>query len=643
MDSRKSPDTNKPSFAQFIGRLFLWLIAMSLIFYYFYRPYESKDIKEISYTEFKDYINQEKISEVTVTGNEIQGSFKEPIEVPTGKDEESKKTLSYKYFKTVMPSFGDPSLLSVLEKKGVTVKAEVEKRSWFTLLLINLLPWVLILGFFIYTSKKFQERMGGGGGLFSFGKSKAKLYTKSTSEITFDDVAGMKNAKKELIEVIEFLKNPEKFRSLGGTLPKGILLIGPPGNGKTLLARATAGEAGVPFYSLSGSEFIEMFVGVGASRVRDMFKKAKKDAPSIIFIDEIDSIGRVRGTGVGGGHDEREQTLNQILSEMDGFSPQESVVVMAATNRPDVLDPALVRPGRFDRRITLELPKKDTRKQILLLHTKNMPLADNVDMDIIASSTVAFSGADLKNLANEAALLAARKGKNHIHAEDLDQARDKITMGIKREDIINDEEKKIIAFHEAGHTLVAKFLPGADPLNKVTIIPRGRALGATEQIPEEDRYNVSRTYLLTRIAVLLGGRVSEKLKFNNITSGASNDLKKATQLARNMVCQFGMSDKIGPVVFKHGEQHPFLGREMTSSKDFSEHTAKLIDEEVRNLILEREKKAEEILTSHREDLETLAQALIEHESLDKEEIDCLLNFDKSEKKDSEADLQKQTK
>ncbi len=443
----------------------------------------------------------------------------------------------------------------------------------------------------------------------------------------FDDIAGLSNAKKELEEIVTYLKDRSKFRSLGGELPKGILLVGPPGVGKTLMARGVAGEADVPFYSISGSEFIEMFVGVGASRVRDMFKNAKKDAPAIIFIDELDSIGRVRGTGVGGGHDEREQTLNQILSEMDGFSPKESLVVISATNRPDVLDPALVRPGRFDRRIVLELPRKEAWKEILEVHTKDMPLAHNVDLENTAKRTVGFSGADLKNLANEAALMAARRNKKEITAEDFDDARDKIIMGIEREEVIREEEKRMIAYHEAGHAMVANFIPGADPLEKVSIIPRGQSLGATEQIPEEDRHNLSRSYLLNRIAIMLGGRAAEKEIFEDVTTGAGDDLKKATELARRMVCQWGMSEKLGPVTFRTGEPHPFLGRELAENKDYSEETAHIIDQEIKKITTDMYERAREVLEKNRAKLDTLVEALLEHETLDRHEIEEVLGAD----------------
>ncbi len=613
----------------------LLIIALSwLVAFFFFRFDRTSGHMKISYTNFKKHITQENVSEITVKGEQVTGQFKEPMKGETQKTLfGGKQTPEYKTFKTTMPSFEDPGLMGLLEKKNVVVKAESDERSWIWTAVLSILPWVLIIGFFVYSSKKFQQRMGGmgGGGPFGFGKSKAKLYTRSTSKMRLEDVAGLDNAKKELEEIIDFLKEPAKFRSLGGELPRGILLVGPPGVGKTLMARAIAGEADVPFYSISGSEFIEMFVGVGASRVRDMFKNAKKDAPSIIFVDELDSIGRVRGTGVGGGHDEREQTLNQILSEMDGFSGHENVIVLAATNRPDVLDPALVRPGRFDRQVILELPQRRAREEILKVHTREVPLGEDVDLGELAGRTVGFSGADLKNLVNEAALLAAREEKEKVTASDFDRARDKIIMGIEREDVVKDEEKKIIAYHEAGHALVAKLYPGADPLEKVSIIPRGRSLGATEQVPEEDRHNMSRSYLLGRIAVMLGGRAAEKMVFEDITTGAGDDLKKASQLARRMVCQWGMSDKLGPVTFQQGEAHPFLGREIAEHKDFSEETARLIDEEVRRIIQEMEDQAREILTSNREELDALVEGLLESESLAKEEIDEILGVESEDR------------
>ena len=616
-----------------LGVILVWL----LFIYMFNGLGGSQAIKKISYTQFKNQVLLNKVAEVTMRGNEIDGKYKQ-AKSPEQKDkgEKSRKSIfsflrnkpsKAQYFQTIKPNLRDPELLQLLQQHKVTISAESQNKSTFWTIVISFLPWILILGVFFYISIKMQERMTGGGrgkGIFGFSQSKAKLFDKKSISVTYDDVAGLDNAKKELREIVEYLKNPSKFKNLGAELPRGILLVGPPGVGKTLMAQASAGEADVPFYSISGSEFIEMFVGVGAARVRDMFKKAKKDAPTIIFIDELDSIGRARGTGLGGGHDEREQTLNQIFAEMDGFSPHEAVVVMAATNRPDVLDPALIRPGRFDRRITVDLPHKEARKQILKIHTRKVPLSDDVELETLAERTVGLSGADLKNLVNEAALLAGRKDKDTVTAEDFDRARDKILMGIEREDVISDSEKKIIAYHEAGHALMAELLPDADPLQKVSIIPRGRALGATEQIPEEDRYNLKRGYLLSRIAIILGGRTAEKIVFDDVSTGAGDDLKKATQLARRMVCQWGMSEKLGPVTFRLGEAHPFLGRELSETKDFSEHTARLIDEEIHRILSDMENRAQETLLEHRDKLDALAEQLLKHETLSKEEVDKIL-------------------
>jgi cell division protease FtsH len=620
------PGSGPPQWQRILLYGMLAFVVLSFFF-----PFQDENRVDISYTEFKREVKEGNVSEVTVKGSGIRGKFKNALTEGLKRPEEGSGAATYANFKTVKPAFEDPGALTLLEENGVTIYAESEEEGWWSTLAIGLLPWLLILGLIFYSARKFQGGMGGGGGPFGFGKSKAKLYTKEKSTVGYKDVAGLANTKRELQEVVDFLKDPSKFQALGGELPRGILLVGPPGTGKTLMARATAGEAAVPFYSISGSEFIEMFVGVGASRVRDMFNKAKKDAPSIIFIDELDSIGRVRGTGLGGGHDEREQTLNQILSEMDGFSPHHSVVVMSATNRPDVLDPALTRPGRFDRQVTLDLPQKDARKEILEVHTRKVPLADDVDLGLIARKTAGFSGADLKNLVNEAALLAARKEKEAVEEEDFDEGRDKILMGIEREDGMKDEEKEVIACHEAGHALMARLLPGADPLEKVSIIPRGRSLGATEQIPQEDRHNLSRRYLLNRIAIMLGGRVAEKITRDDISTGAGDDLKKATELARRMICQWGMSEKLGPVTFRQGEPHPFLGREMTQPKDFSEKTAQLIDEEIRSIIQDMEKKAEETLSAHRDQLDVLTRELLERESLSKEEIEELLDLPEESK------------
>lgn len=604
----------------FVGFILIWIVAA-----YFMKSFESPARVNIPYTKFKKEVYDQNIDKITIQGDNISGIFhKKFIKVDKAGD-----TTAYKYFATIKPDVLDPELMKSLEDNNVTVNAEEKSNNtWITYFIFLVLPWVVIIGYFIYMRRKLQGKgnsMMGGGGILGIGKSTAKRFKKGKSNVTFNDVAGLANAKKDLREIIDYLKEPAKFTALGADIPKGILLMGPPGTGKTLLARATAGEADVTFFSISGSEFIEMFVGVGASRVRNMFENAKKDAPSVIFIDEIDSVGRARGTGLGGGHDEREQTLNQILSEMDGFEKNESVVVMAATNRPDVLDAALTRPGRFDRRITLELPHKDARKKIIEIHTRHVPLADNVDLENLAARTVSFSGADLKNLVNEAALLAGRKKKHRVDKDDFDEARDKVLLGAKREEIITEEEKQVIAYHEAGHALIAKLLPGTDPLQKVTIIPRGRALGATEQIPVIERHNLKRQYLLDRIAVSLGGRAAEKIVFNEYTNGAESDLKVVKNIAKKMICQWGMSDRLGPVTFKIGEEHPFLGRELTEPKDFSDFTAKIIDEEIQKIIKDMEQKSENILKVNRVKLDALAEALLENETLEKTQIDWILD------------------
>lgn len=575
----------------------------------------------LSYNQFKESIRNNEVVRVTFQGDQITGELK-PDEVEKG--EEAAEEPAVRRFETTMPPLDDQELITLLEEHNVEVHAESEQMNWLMRALIALLPWVLIIGLFWYASKKMQKGLGSGGGLFDFSKSKAKKFRVEDSRVTFDNVAGLENAKADLREITDYLKNTERYRKLGAKIPRGILLMGPPGTGKTLLARAVAGEAGAPFFSISGSEFIEMFVGVGASRVRDMFESAKKEAPSIIFIDEIDSVGRARGTGLGGGHDEREQTLNQILGEMDGFDPHEAVVVLAATNRPDVLDPALLRPGRFDRKTTLDMPDKKARIEILKIHTRDVILADDVDMDRLASLTVGFSGADLENMINEAALLAGRENKEEVDMTSLLGARDKIVLGGKREMVIGDEERRWIAYHESGHAVAASLLPNADPLDKVTIIPRGHALGATEQIPEEERHNLPQSYLRDRIGVMLGGRVSEKIIFDEISTGAEEDLRQATRLARYMVSRWGMSEKLGPIAFRRSEEHVFLGREMAQQQDFSEHTARIIDEEISALIKNIEKEIAALLNDHRPQLEALAEALLQKETLEAEEIKSIL-------------------
>jgi cell division protease FtsH len=633
MDQGRSTNQEKPNFnwSNLLWVMLVWLLLAS-IFRFFSA---NTRVEKLPYTDFKGMVRQQRVTEITMRGNAIQG-----ILLPsgataasnTGSDLGSDQMAPFSNadasgkakFQTVKPDIRDPDLLPLLEKNRVVVKAEIQKRSWVESLIVSLIPWILIIGFFMYFSRRFRGHMGAAGNPFQFAKSKAKRFKATSSQVSFADVAGLENAKKELQEIVAYLKDPSHFQDLGGELPKGLLLVGPPGVGKTLLAQATAGEAGVPFFSTSGSEFIEMFVGVGASRVRDMFANAKKEAAAIIFIDELDSVGRARGAGVGGGHDEREQTLNQILAEMDGFSPQESVVVLSATNRPDVLDPALVRPGRFDRRIVLDLPRQKAREQILKTHTRDKPVDDSVDLANLAARTMGLSGADLKNMVNEAALLAARRDHTKITGEDLEDARDKVLMGIERDEVITDDEKETIAYHEAGHALVAERLPEADPPQKITIIPRGGALGATEQVPEKERYTMKRGYLLDRIAIMLGGRAAEKIKYEDVSTGAGDDLKKATQLARRMICQWGMSKKVGPVTYRQGESHPFLGRELAEEKDYSEHTAQLIDEEIKKIAKTMEQKAHDILIKNRDQLNKLADELLKHETLGREEIERLM-------------------
>jgi len=576
----------------------------------------------ISYSQFIEQLNADNITTVTIKNLEVTGELKKDTSLKLSGEMEAR---TVKYFHTFLPTFQGEDILSTLRDKGVTINVESpEKMSPFWQFIVGLLPWALIIGVWFFIMRGAQRIQGGPGGLFSFGQSKAKLHDVQKPQVTFKDVAGMENSKKELEETIEFLKNPQKFRRLGAKVPKGVLLIGPPGTGKTLLARAVAGEAGVPFYSISASEFIEMFVGVGASRVRDMFKKAKANPPAIIFIDEIDSVGRTRGTGFGGGHDEREQTLNQLLSELDGFEPHEEVIVMAATNRPDVLDPALLRPGRFDRHVLIDRPALKDRKAILEVHVRNKTLADDVDLMKMARGTPGMSGADLENLANEAALIAIRKNKEKIDMSDFEEARDKILMGTVREETINELERKITAYHEAGHALVAHELPGTDPIHKVSITPRGMAMGVTQLLPEEDRHYYPRTYLMNKLSVALAGRAAEKIVFNDVSTGAQSDLKEASSLAEKMVAQWGMSDKVGPISLGRAEEHPFLGRDMALPKRYSEDLAWLMDQEIQRLIAEAEKTADEVLKKNRTVLDKLAEGLLKEEVLDREDIERII-------------------
>jgi cell division protease FtsH len=577
---------------------------------------------------FLEQVEKDNIKSLLIQGQEARGELRKKVEY-TAPGETTSRLVSK--FSTYIPSEQQVATvtnkLSEMKHPSGVQPTQIETQPpnaanslvWFTLLL----PTIVILGLIYFMMRRARDQFDGGI-LGSFVKSPAKRHDKSKQRTTFDEVAGLENAKSELQEIVEFLKSPEKFQRLGGRIPKGVLLIGPPGSGKTLLARAVAGEAGVPFFSISGSEFIQMFVGVGASRVRDMFKTAKENSPCILFIDEIDAVGRVRGAGLGGGHDEREQTLNQILTEMDGFSPNESVIVLAATNRPDVLDPALLRPGRFDRHVTVDRPTRKGRFDILKVHTRAIPLDPDVDLDSIARGTVGMSGADLANLVNEAALLATRENKDKVDMRDFDAARDKILMGAKREEIITEKEKRLTAYHEAGHALVAWLTPGADPVHKVTIIPRGRALGVTQFLPEEERMLINESEVLADLTVALGGRAAERLIFNDPTAGAAGDLKQATRLARMMVTQWGMSDRVGPVFFRASEEHPFLGREMSETRDHSEHTAQVIDEEVARILREADDRAYHLLEDHRDELERLTEALIEREVLTVAEIEDLI-------------------
>jgi cell division protease FtsH len=603
----------------------LWIFALVLLAFHIFGLLTTRSSKQIPYSQFKTYLAQGRVAAVTIQGENLSGKFKSPI--PFGSGNQRRE---YKQFNTTLPPWDDQKMIESLSAENVEMTAKSTSQTWWGRALIILVPWILIIGLFWYSGKKMREQIGGmgDGGILGFGKSRAKAqrYRKSDAATTFEDVAGLEGPKKELSEMVDYLKKPEKFQALGGHLPRGILMVGPPGTGKTLMARALAGEAGVPFFSISGSEFIEMFVGVGASRVRDMFNDAKKSSPSIIFIDELDSIGRVRGAGMGGGHDEREQTLNQILSEMDGFSERESVVVIAATNRPDVLDPALLRPGRFDRKVHLELPQRKARQKILEVHTRDVPVAGDVDLSQIAAGTVGLSGADLENLVNEASLMAGRRDSDQVAAEDFDAAIDKIMMGLEREDVLNPDDRQTVAYHEAGHALTALLTPKADPIQKVTIIPRGRSLGATKQLPEEDRQNMSRSYLLDRISILLGGRAAEALALDDISTGAEEDLKNATQLAMQMVSSWGMSERVGLAAFPRHEPHPFLGREMAEPRNYSEHTSQLIDDEVRRLLEDRYEHTRNLLSENQNKLDALAEALLEHETMEIDEIKELLDF-----------------
>ena len=593
----------------------MWLViglTMILLFNLFNKPQSSVD--EWSYSEFLSKVETGSVSQVFIQGDEING--------------ESQGGTS---FKVIIPQ--DVELIPILRKANVNIQVkQQEETPWYITILISWFPMLLLIGVWIFFMRQMQA---GGGKAMSFGKSKARLMDHEQSKVTFKDVAGIDESKEELSEIIDFLKDPKKFTRLGGRIPKGVLLMGSPGTGKTLLAKAIAGEAEVPFFSISGSDFVEMFVGVGASRVRDLFIQGKKNAPCIIFIDEIDAVGRHRGAGLGGGHDEREQTLNQLLVEMDGFEANEGVIIVAATNRPDVLDPALLRPGRFDRQVVVPVPDVKGREKILEVHGKKTQLSEDIDWAVIARGTPGFSGADLENMVNEAALLAARQGAEKITMVHLEQAKDKVMMGTERKSlIITEKEKEITAYHEAGHALVAKLLPDTDPLHKVTIIPRGRALGLTQQLPVDEKHTYSKKYLLNNLCILLGGRVAEEIIFNEPT-GAGNDIERATEMARKMVCEWGMSDAMGPLTFGKKEEQIFLGREIAQHRDYSESTAIKIDEEVKKLVMEAHDKVHKLMTENVDGLKAIANGLLEKETLTREDIEKILAGEATNKGDKD--------
>ncbi|MBE9581181.1 MAG: ATP-dependent zinc metalloprotease FtsH [Proteobacteria bacterium] len=604
----------------FYKNLALWLV-ISLVMILLFNLFNQSRIqdREISYTEFMSRVEKGLVAGVLIQGQEISGSDVNGLR-----------------FKTFAPN--DADLIKILRSHGVTIKVKPPAESpWYMTILVSWFPMILLIAVWIFFMRQMQ---GGGGKALSFGKSRATLLSDQSAKVTFDDVAGIDEAKEELGEIIDFLKDPKKFTRLGGRIPKGVLLMGAPGTGKTLLARAIAGEAGVPFFSISGSDFVEMFVGVGASRVRDLFVQGKKHAPCIIFIDEIDAVGRHRGAGLGGGHDEREQTLNQLLVEMDGFESNEGVILISATNRPDILDPALMRPGRFDRQVVVPVPDVRGREGILDVHSRKTPLADDVDLGVLARGTPGFSGADLENMVNEAALLAARSDKDLLEMADFEEAKDKVLMGTARKSmIISDEEKKNTAYHEAGHTLVVKMLPDTDPIHKVTIIPRGRAMGLTQQLPIDEKHTYPKKYLLNNLVVLMGGRAAEELVLNEMTTGAGNDIERATETARKMVCEWGMSEKLGPLTFGQKDEQIFLGREFAQHRDYSENTAVLIDQEVSLLVSEAYEKAKKILQENIDTLHAIAKALLEKETLLESDIDAIIAGavpTESESKEKEA-------
>ncbi len=594
-----------------VKNLLFWVFVclfMILLFNLFTVPNQHPE-DPVIFSEFMGHLERGDVEKVIIKENNISAILRDGTRI---------QTYAVEY----------PDLVKVLREKSVQIEAKPQDDGpWYITFLLSWGPFILFLGLWFFLMRQMQV---GGNRALSFGKSRARMLTEDKKKITFADVAGVDEAKQEVVEIIEFLKDPQKFQKLGGRIPKGVLIVGPPGTGKTLLAKAIAGEAGVPFFSISGSDFVEMFVGVGASRVRDLFEQGKKHAPCIIFIDEIDAVGRLRGAGLGGGHDEREQTLNQLLVEMDGFDTTEGVILIAATNRPDVLDPALLRPGRFDRQVVVNRPDVRGRAEILNVHTKKVPISPGVDMEKIARGTPGFSGADLENLVNEAALWAARLDKKSVDQIDFENAKDKVLMGVERKSmVLSEEEKRTTAFHEAGHALMAKLLPGTDPVHKVTIIPRGRALGMTMQLPIDDRHSYSKEFLYNTLAILFGGRVAEELIFKSVTTGAGNDIERATDLARKMVCEWGMSEKLGPLTFGKKDEEVFLGRDFGSKRDFSDQVALEIDKEVKRLVIDSYERTTRMLTEHIHTLRALAEALLEKEVLDGSEVDQIVQQNSS--------------
>jgi cell division protease FtsH len=587
----------------FYKNLVVWFMISLMIAMLFRVPKQSNTSNAlVSYSDFLSMVESRNVMEVTIQGNNISGVATEGA------------------FKTFAPK--DPELIKLLRSKEVKISAKPEEDTTWVRVFLSWVPMLLLIGVWIFFMRQMQA---GGGNVLSFGKSRARLMSGSQEKVTFEDVAGIEEAKEELAEIVEFLRDPKKFTSLGGRIPKGVLLVGSPGTGKTLLARAIAGEADVPFFSISGSDFVEVFVGVGASRVRDLFEEGKKHAPCIIFIDEIDAVGRHRGAGLGGGHDEREQTLNQLLVEMDGFESNEGVILISATNRPDILDRALLRPGRFDRQVVIPIPDLKGREGILKVHLQEKLVADDVDITVLARGTPGFTGADIENMANEAALIAVRRGKDRVEMVDFEYAKDKVLMGAERKSmIISDEEKRITAYHESGHTLVAKLLPNTDPIHKVTIIPRGQALGLTQQLPMDEKHTYPKEYLLNSIAILMGGRAAEEIVLNVQTTGAGNDIESASELARKMVCDYGMSEDLGPLSFGKKEEQIFLGREIAQHRDYSELTAQKIDEEVKNIVTGAYKKTHQLIKDNLDTLHRMANALLEKETLDSDDIDEIM-------------------